>query len=310
MLKTIESPGALAAAFFSILIVPAALLSAARDQNSPAAPDFKDRVALFSYDRAAPLDVREIKAEKRGETIVKDIDFAPVPGAPRVKAFILIPSGEGPFAGILWVHWLGEKLSNREEFLEEALALAPRGAVSLLVDAMWADPNWYGTRDPDEDYPASIRQVVELRRALDLLVGQRGVDPLRPGVVGHDYGGMYATYLAGVDQRPKTDVLAAVTPSLLDWAFFLKQPKSKVDYIRRMAELDITDFLRRAKGASFFLQFAKNDNYVSRAGSAVYFAAAPGVKERKYYDADHALAVPAVASDRSAWLVRELGLRK
>lgn len=272
--------------------------------------DSPERAALFSYDRSALLDVRETKVEKRGGATVKDVDFAPVPGEKRVKAFLVVPAGAGPFAGVLWVHWLGDKLSNRDQFLEEAVALAPRGAVSLLVDGMWAGPKWYESRDIDQDFEASVRQVIELRRALDLLAGEKGVDPARIGVVGHDYGGMYATFLAGFDGRARTYVLAAVTPSLMDWAFFSAQPRSRIDYIKKMAALDLMDALRRATGASFLFQFGKNDDYVSAAGASVYFAAAPGVKERKLYDAGHSLALPAVACDRADWLAQELGLSR
>jgi hypothetical protein len=38
---------------------------------------------------------------------------------------------------ILWGHWPmpNSPASNREEFLKEAIALAPTGVVSLLIDA-------------------------------------------------------------------------------------------------------------------------------------------------------------------------------
>ena len=55
-------------------------------------------------------------------------------------------------------------------------------------------------------------------------------------------------------------------------------------------------------------QFAKNDIYVSRADSSVLLAAVPGRKERKFYDAEHSLAVEQAGADRDAWLAKELGL--
>ena len=119
---------------------------------------------------------------------------------------------------------------------------------------------------------------------------------------------MFATFLGGYDGRPRTYVLAAVTPSFLDWAFFAAQPRSRTDYIRRMAALDLMDALGRATGASFLFQFAKTDSYVSAAGASVYFAAAPGAKDRKVYAGGHDLSLPDAATDRAAWLARELGL--
>jgi hypothetical protein len=46
----------------------------------------------------------------------------------------VVPKGPGKFAAILWGHWLmlNSSTSSREEFLNEAIALAPWGVVSLL----------------------------------------------------------------------------------------------------------------------------------------------------------------------------------
>ena len=273
------------------------------------ADELDDRAALFRYDAAADLKVQETGVEKQGSASVHDLRFTPVAGQDPVKAYLVVPEGNGPFAGILWVHWLGEPATtNRTEFLKEAVDLAPKGVVSLLVDAMWSAPEWYGKRVPEQDYDNSIRQVVAIRRAMDLLVARPDVDKARVGYVGHDYGGMYGMIANGLDRRARTHVYVAVVPSLSDWAFFSRQPASKVEYLRKNAVLELTDYLRQAKGASTLFQFAKNDVYVSRADSAVLMGAAPDPKERRFYDADHAMAVAPAVSDRDAWLLKDLGL--
>ena len=162
------------------------------------------------------------------------------------------------------MHWLGEPATtNRTQYLGEAVTLAGRGAVSLLVDAMWSAPEWYGKRVPEQDYENSVRQVVALRRAMDLLTSRPDVDKTRIGYVGHDYGGMYGMLAAGLDRRARTYVYLAVASSLNDWAFFARQPKSKTEYLRQNAPLELTDFLRQVKNASTLYQFAKNDDYVT-----------------------------------------------
>src|SRR5262245_49398845 len=133
----------------------------------------------FAYNQNAPLNVKEVVVEKRGDVTVRDIRFVPQSGGREVKAYVVVPAGNGPFAAVLWVHWLGEEKSNRTQFLEEAVELAPKGVVSVLVDAMWSEPRWFGTRIPEQDYENSIRQVIELRRALDLLVSQPQIDKAR-----------------------------------------------------------------------------------------------------------------------------------
>lgn len=224
-----------------------------------------------------------------------------------MKAYVVVPEGKGPFAGVLWVHWLGEpSTTNRTQFLKEGVGLAPKGVVSLLVDAMWSAPDWYGQRVPEQDHDNSIRQVIALRRAMDLLVSRPDVDKARVGFVGHDYGGMYGMLAAGVDGRARTYVYIAVAPSLNHWAFFSRQPASKAAYLRQNADLELTDSLRRVKNASTLFQFANNDTYVSRADTQVVLAAAAEPKARRFYDADHSMAVPQAAADRDEWLLKEL----
>lgn len=263
--------------------------------------------ALFRYDTNSKLTVKEVSSEKRGDVTVRDITFAAMPGR-EVKAYLVVPAGNGPFAGILWTHWLGEEKSNRTQFLDEAVELAPRGTVSLLVDAMWSAPEWFGKRVPEQDHENSVRQVIELRRALDLLLSQTNVDKARIGYVGHDYGAMYGMLMAGVEQRIKTYVFIAATQSLSDWAFLGPQPKSKTAYLKQNIDLELTDYLRRVKNASTFFQFGKSDAYVSQADAAVVFAAANEPKQRKFYEASHKMDLKQIASDRDDWLVKQLNL--
>jgi cephalosporin-C deacetylase-like acetyl esterase len=273
------------------------------------ADDLEAPATLFRYDAAASLAVQEVGAEKQGTVTVRDIRFTPGAGAEPVKAYLVVPEGAGPFAGVLWVHWLGEPATtNRTQFLKEAVDLAPKGVLSLLVEGMWSAPDWYGNRVPEKDYDNSIRQVIALRRAMDLLVSTPHVDKARLGYVGHDYGGMYGMMAAGVDGRARTYVYIAVAPSLSHWAFFARQPVSKAAYLRQNAVLELTDSLRQVKNASTLFQFANKDVYVSRADTQVVMAAASAPKERRFYDADHGMAIPEAVADRDAWLLKELGL--
>jgi cephalosporin-C deacetylase-like acetyl esterase len=280
---------------------------AAAGASGARADDFAARAALFGYDAQAPLDVKEKGVEKREGASVHDLTFAPRAGE-TAKAYLVLPEGKGPFAGVLWVHWLGEpETTNRTQYLAEAVMLASKGFVSLLVDAMWSAPDWYGNRVPEQDYENSIRQVIALRRAMDLLAARPEVDKARIGFVGHDYGGMYGMLMAGLDRRAKTYVYVAVVPSLNDWAFFARQPASKAEYLRQNAVLELTDYVQQVKNASTLFQFGKNDGFVSRADTMVVLNAAADPKERRFYDADHAMTPATVAEERDAWLVKELG---
>ncbi|MEX2088850.1 MAG: hypothetical protein WEB62_03725 [Bacteroidota bacterium] len=277
--------------------------------EKPRRAEFKDLAGLYKYDKNASFNIRVASSEPRGNVFIRDIVFTAAAGRDDVGAFLVSPSGNGLNAAILWVHWLGEEKSDRTQFLDEAIDLASRGVVSLLVNAMWADSGWYDKRIPEQDYSNSIRQVVALRRAMDLLLSQPDVDSSRVAVVGHDYGGMYATIMGGVDQRAKTYVFIAVTPSLNDWAYFGTQPKSMVEYVRQNAVFEIPMYLRETRNASVLFQFGKQDFYVSGAGATIYFRSANEPKKRMLYDADHGMRKAEIQADRKEWLIRELNLR-
>ena len=265
--------------------------------------------SLFDYDKSAPLDVQEVGKETRDEAVVRDITFAG--GKNRITAYLVTPEGGGDsLAAILYVHWLGEReTTNRTEFLNEAIALASQGVVSLLIDAMWSQPKWYEKRIPEEDYANAISQVIDLRRALDLLVAQQGVDAARIGFVGHDFGAMYGIVMGAVDRRPSAYALMAAAPHFIDWFLFARQPKSLDDYRRQLAPLDPIVFIPKLAPTPIFLQFAARDEYVPTASADKFYSAALPRKQTAMYDAGHDLHSPDATADRINWLMRSLKLR-
>lgn len=268
--------------------------------------------ALFDYAPLTPADVVLRESTRRGNATVDDVTLPAVsPDAAPVKALLVRPAGKGPFAAVLWVHWLGERATtNRTQFLDEAVALADAGTVSLLVEAMWAEPRWYRNRKFETDRTDSARQVIELRRGLDVLLAQPGVEPARVAFVGHDYGAMHGAILAGIDARVHDWVFIAGTPSLLDWAFFVGKPASMETYVADMRAVDVTEHLRRAQDGRFLLQYAETDQYVPLAKALEFFAATPGAKEIEIHGgASHAMTeVPAIRANRDAWLRKALRL--
>lgn len=265
--------------------------------------------SLFAYDREAPFNVRELGQHEHDGVRVRDISFVGVDKP--IEATIVSPTGNASsLAAILYVHWLGRPAtSNRAEFLNEAVALAGQGVVSLLVDTMWSQPLWYRHRVPEEDHARSVRQVIELRRAIDLLLAQPGVDASRVALVGHDFGAMYGIVAGALDGRAKTYVLMAGAPHFADWLLFAQQPKDPAAYRAQLAPLDPVRFVPQLAPASVFFQFAANDEYVSAEAAAVLYAAARPRKHAATYDAGHDLQKPEVAADRIAWLMRELVAR-
>ncbi len=266
---------------------------------------------LFDYDRTAPLDLQESGRETRDGALVRDISFAGASG--RVTAYLVAPAApESSQAAVLWVHWFGEPAtSNRSQFLPEAVALARRGVVSLLVDGMWSRQGWWEGRRTDTDLPQGIAQVIDLRRAMDLLLGQPGVDAGRVAVVGHDFGAMYASIAGALDPRAKTFVFAAPTPRMSNWYLFTYKfsPEETEAYRAKLRPIDPVEWAARLAPRSVFFQFAAKDRFVPARHAAEYYAAVPPRKVIATYDTDHEMHQPAVMQDRADWLVRELGLK-
>src|SRR6266478_6866727 len=148
-----------------------------------------DLLRRFDYDKTA-LDLREIGVERRGDIAIHDISYASPKGG-RVPAYLVVPKGAGPFAAVIWGHWYqdGSPFLNRKEFLDEAVALAASGVVSLLTDGPIARPGF--VRDPHPLGEAQIndrvQQIIDMRRGADLLLARSDVDPKRLAYVGHSY---------------------------------------------------------------------------------------------------------------------------
>ncbi len=96
-----------------------------------------------------------------------------------------------------------------------------------------------------------IDQVIETRRALDLLLSQPGVDQKRIAFVGHDYGAMYGSILAAADKRVKSFILIAGIGSFSDWSlrYWLAKTSdsNKAAYRKSLSEVDPITNIARAR---------------------------------------------------------------
>src|SRR5205807_6635737 len=64
-------------------------------------------VRHFDYDQKAPLGIKEIGIEHRGSVTIYDITYVSPKGG-EVPSFLVVPTGKGPFAAIIWGHWYWE----------------------------------------------------------------------------------------------------------------------------------------------------------------------------------------------------------
>jgi dienelactone hydrolase len=278
------------------------------------APRFEELARQFEYDAKAAVDVREVGREKReGGVTVIDLTYASPKGG-RVPAYVVVPAGRGPFAAVLFGHWMmpGSPLKNRREFLEEAVVLARAGAVSLLIDAPYVRPGFVGETDEMrqavQGSEVSRQQVVDFRRGIDLLTARGDVDPKRLAYVGHSFDAHVGSLLVGVEKRIGSFVLMAGGFSDEEYVFdpenadMLKLRARYGDerirkYFRRYAWDDPVHFITHSAPAAVFLQFGREDKPITEK-----------MARRAFERFGHALDARA-RSERVEWLAGRLSLK-
>src|SRR5207249_11633142 len=170
--------------------------------------DFQASVHLFDYDSKQPLDVQDKVIQETSAFTIHDLTYASPKGG-RVSAYLVVPKGKGPFAGVLFGHY---GLGTRSEFIPEAKLYAKAGAVSLIPDCHWDRPQpWRKSVDnfdkPELDRETYIQAVIDLRRGIDLLLARNDVDSKRLAYIGHSIGAQWGSILSAVDQRTRAVVL-------------------------------------------------------------------------------------------------------
>jgi len=232
-------------------------------------------------------------------------------GYRRVAEMFRPESGEA-LAAILYVHWYEPESrdSNRSQFVEEAKELARGGTVCLLIETLWSDPDFFIKRTQEDDMQNSIEEVVNIRRAMDLLLSQPEIDPARFAYVGHDFGGMYGVLVGSLDQRPTQYVIMAATPRFPDWYLYLPklEGEAREAFIKQMVEIDPIVHAPSLAPASVFFQFGTDDPHVPKERAEEFFASANEPKEMTWYESGHGLNEVAT-SDRKKWLREKLGLK-
>jgi dienelactone hydrolase len=297
----------------------------AAEKKPAKAPRFEDLVREFDYDRNALLNIREEHKEERDGATVIELSYDSPRGG-RVPATLVLPPGKGPFAGILFGHWMMPRspVANRKEFLEEALVLARSGAVSLLTDAPMVRPGYLPEKDQlkgeIQNAEASRQQVIDFRRGVDLLIARGDVDPARLAFVGHSYNAHTGGLLSGVEKRIGSFVLMAGVFADEEYVFDSNTP-AIAEFRKRIGEEALRDFFREhafddpvyfighSAPAAVFLQFGRDDAPIPESVARRSFERFSEPKKIEFYKAGHALNAEA-RKDRVQWLAERLKLSR
>ncbi len=278
-----------------------------------------DNAHPFDYDVKLPLDTQDAGVDFRGPVGIYDLSYASPKGG-RVPAYLVLPPGKGPFAAVIWGHWCwaNSEFRSRKEFLDEAVALAPAGVASLLIDFPIARPGYVPDRDPLSSKPIDdlVQSVVDVRRGADLLLARPFVDPKRLAYVGHSCGADTGAIVSGVDKRfrafvlmasPLSDEIQIKSPEFQE--FRQKTGPEKVDaYITKYSWTDTGKYISHAAPATLFFQYAAQEKFLTPERAKATAALASDPKQFKLYDAPHALNAEA-RRDRIAFLTGQLNLK-
>jgi dienelactone hydrolase len=264
----------------------------------------------FDYDRDVSLEFKDKGRVNRNYPIeIRDVSYASPGGDDEVTAFLVKPPGKGPFPGVILVHGAG---GNRQQLVVQATWLAGRGAVALVVDSPFA-------RNPGMQFPEGIpglrverdlivKNVQELRRAVDVLEEHGGVEDEKIGYLGYSAGARTGAILAGNEDRIDTYVFLSGGSAPVSEVTKAVPPDVRSDVEVILNEVDPLRHVREASPAKLLFQNGRKDEVVPRAALLALYRAAGKPKEIRWYDATHEPTV-AVYRDTLSWLTKELGLQ-
>jgi len=276
---------------------------------------YEENLHLFDYDQEAPLDIQELETRRDGNLTVYEITYASPMGG-RVPATLIVPDGRGPFAGMILLHGTS---SNRQDFFSMGRRYARMGTVVILIDAPFNRPEHGGPDRESITFVAGFIEehtqlIVDLRRAVDLLIVRPDVDPDRIAYVGVSYGAAAGGLLAGVEDRVQAYGLMVGDGGLVE--HFLgpddvtSYPWSSArvpDYwVEAMWSIESIHYVGHAAPAALLFQNGANDRLVPPPEAALYQQAGSDPKTIVWYDSGHGL--PSQAdSDQAKWFQQYIG---
>ena len=304
----------------SLLLTPALFAAAPRTRDSAAAPATAsppavatdEELALFAYDRGAPLELETKRLSLEDGVEVYAMSFASPKGG-RATGRLLVPRREGKKAGVVMMHGAP---GSAEQAVPQALPLARLGAVVVAVDAPFARRKASPVTFTPADRADQVQLIVDLQRAVDVLLARPDVDPTRIAFVGGSYGGSVGAIFAGVDPRPATFVLFVAGGGFVSYfsspegtpegPLASLPPEEREPWIAAMAPLEGLRWVGRARPGSVLFQSGREDPLVPPAKSEALHRAAGSSQAVRWYDSGHKLPEHA-RQDRYRWLHERVG---
>jgi dienelactone hydrolase len=293
---------ALALGLLALAAVLALAACGGGDDKTDQAPD------PFRYDAKAGLGYRDGGVVSQAAGIkVHDISFASPRGG-RVKGYLTVPPGDGPFPAVLFLHGSG---GSRLNFVPESSWLAGRRVVGMTIDSPFVRPapRLEGLPGLRNERNLSVQAVVDVRRAIDVLQSLKQVNDDKIGLLGFSAGAKTAAIAAGIDPRIKAGVIVSGGAPTLQSFVNASPPQFRSQVKTILGPTDPTRYIGDAKG-KLLIQIATGDSLVPQA-DLDRMATAAGDADVKRYDGGHKLVTYAPAiHDELDFLWDELGAGK
>jgi uncharacterized protein len=245
----------------------------------------------FEYDEGAPLDIRVTSSRVDGDVRISKLTYASPKGG-RVPALLFVPSGGGPFAGLIAQHGLP---GSKENAVFRAELLAKLGVVVIAIDAPFARRSGAPLAFTRRDRAEQIQLIVDLRRAVDLLRARTDVDDDRIAYLGVSYGASMGGLLAGVEHRIAAFALLVGNGGLVELLsepryrsapLYTLSPAHRKAWPAAMRPIEPLRWVKQATAPILFLN-GRRDQAVPARFAARFQRAAPQPKEIRWYDSDH-----------------------
>ena len=283
-----------------------AVLAGCSSSAAPKPARAESPLLSFGYDASAPLRFADAGSVEVGNRIaVHDVSFRSM--GQRIEGYLLIPPGRARRPAVVFVHGSG---GDRNELLGRARALAARGFVTLTItEPSTSSPpkrSSGGTEALLSQLQAGqVRDVVAVRRAVDVLRARPEVDPERIGYLGWSAGARAGAFVAASDPRVKALALLSAGAAPVS-AYVANAPPSVRPAVRRvLTKLDPIRYIARARPGSVLLEDGRKDAIVPHAALVNVINAAPKGTTVRWYDAPHELD-DAAYKDAFDWLTSKL----
>jgi dienelactone hydrolase len=235
---------------------------------------------------------------------VRDVTFQS--GAQTIEGYLLLPPGAGSHAAVVFVHGSG---GDRRELLPEAERLAARGLVALTITEPSTSSPPLPAAGPVAELKqfrdVQVRDVVAVRRAVDLLQSLPQVDPRRIGYLGWSAGARTGTFVAASEPRVRALVLLSCGSAPLA-AFVAAAPPRLRRAVRTIiGSVDPLRYIPHARPGSLLLEDGTRDDVVPHFALLNIARAAPRGTVVRWYDAAHPLN-RAAYDGAFDWLIRKL----